>query len=66
MLENAPRAAAAAEEEAEGDGVEWTTVGGNDIDGDDRPLEGGDSEGGLSGGGVGCTYLSMKNFSLDK
>ena len=50
MLENAPRAAAAAEE-ADGDGVEWTTVGG--IEGDDRPLEGGDSEGTFSGGGVG-------------
>jgi hypothetical protein len=65
MLEIAPRAAAAAEE-ADGDGVEWTTVGGKGIDGDDRPLEGGDSDGSFSGGGVGWTYLSMKNFSLDR
>jgi hypothetical protein len=51
MLESAPRAAAAAAEEADGDGVEWTTLGGKGIDGDERPLEGGDSEAGFSGGG---------------
>jgi hypothetical protein len=66
MLENAPRAAAAADAEAEGEGVEWTIVAGKGIEGDDRPLEGGDSEGAFSGGGVGWTYLSMKNFSLER
>ena len=50
MLENAPLAAAAADDE--GEGVECTIVEGNceGTAGDDRPLLGGDSEG---TGGVG-------------
>jgi len=41
MLEKAPLAAAAAEDE--GDGVEWAAVAEKGIEGDARPLEGGDS-----------------------
>ena len=51
MLERASRAAAAAE--VDGDGVEWTTAGGKGTEGDDRPLEGGDSDGSFSGEVVG-------------
>ena len=44
MLESAPRAAAAADVVGgAGDGVECTTVAGKAVDGDVRPLVGGDS-----------------------
>ena len=63
ILEKAPLAAAAVDCEEEG--VEWTTFGGNEgpIEGEDRPLLGGESE---TTWGVGWTYLSMKNFSLER
>jgi hypothetical protein len=68
MLEKAPRATAAAEDE--GEGVEWTTVAGKGVmAGDERPLEGGESV--CTGGvdwtdGGGWTYLSIKNFSFER
>jgi hypothetical protein len=62
MVENAPRAAVAADDD--GEGVECAIDAGNGvIAGDDRPLFGGESD--IAAGGC-WIYLSMKNFSFDK